>query len=108
MMKGLGKMMQQAQEMQTKMAEMQDELAAMEVSGSSGAGMVEVTVTGKGEARSVKIDPSLMTAEDREVLEDLVVAAINDAKSKVEAEMGRRMKELTGGIDLPPGMQLPF
>ncbi|MEQ8226972.1 MAG: YbaB/EbfC family nucleoid-associated protein [Rhodospirillales bacterium] len=109
-MKNLGKMMQQAQEIQAKMARMQDELAEMEVSGSSGAGMVQVTLNGKGEARGVKIDPSLLSGADTdvEVLEDLIVAAINDAKSKAEQEMQSRMQDLTGGLGLPPGFKLPF
>ncbi len=107
-MKNLGAMMKQAQEMQAKMAELQERLAAEEVSGASGGGMVRVTLNGKGEARGVKIDPSLAGPDDIEVLEDLLVAAINDAKAKVDAHMAEKMKELTGGLQLPPGMQLPF
>lgn len=107
-MKNIAKMMQQAQQLQANMAKMQDDLAALEVTGASGAGMVQVTLNGKGEARGVKIDPSLLKAEEGEVLEDLIVAAINDAKGKAEAEMARRMQELTGGLQLPPGMKLPF
>ncbi len=107
-MKNLGAMMKQAQQMQAKMAEMQEQLAQIEVSGSSGAGMVQVTLTGKAEARRVVIDPSLMGAEDKAVLEDLLVAAFNDAKAKVEAQVAEKMSELTGGLQLPPGMQLPF
>lgn len=107
-MKNLGKMMQQAQQMQTKMAEMQDQMQNMEVSGASGGGMVQVTLNGKGEARAIKIDPSLAGPDDIEVLEDLIVAAINDAKAKVEVEMQNRMQELTGGLQLPPGFKLPF
>ncbi len=109
-MKNLGKMMQQAQEIQAKMARMQEELAELEVTGAAGAGMVQVTLNGKGEARGVKIDPSLLTGADAdvEVLEDLVTAAINDAKGKAEQEMQRRMQELTGGLGLPPGFKLPF
>ena len=107
-MKNLGKMMQQAQQLQANMARMQEELAAMEITGASGAGMVQVTLNGKGEARRVKIDPSLAKPEEAEVLEDLIVAAINDAKGKAEAEMNRRMQEMTGGLQLPPGFKLPF
>ncbi len=107
-MKNLGAMMKQAQQMQAKMGEMQEQLARTEVSGSSGAGMVRVTLTGKAEARRVVIDPSLMGAEDKEVLEDLLVAAFNDAKAKVEAQVAEKMSELTGGLQLPPGLQLPF
>lgn len=107
-MKNLGKMMQQAQQLQANMARMQEELAALEVTGASGAGMVQVTLNGKGEARRVKIDPSLVKPEEAEVLEDLIVAAVNDAKGKAEAEMARRMQEMTGGLQLPPGFKLPF
>ncbi|MEX2452021.1 MAG: YbaB/EbfC family nucleoid-associated protein [Rhodospirillales bacterium] len=107
-MKNLGQMMKQAQEMQNKLADMQNELANVEVTGSSGGGMVTVTLTGKNEARKIVIDPSLVVAEDKEVLEDLIVAAFNDAKSKVEAQAAEKMKELTGGLQLPPGFQFPF
>ena len=99
--------MKQAQEMQSKMAEMQEQLAAVEMTGSSGGGMVQVTLNGKSEARAVKIDRSTM-GDDNEMLEDLIVAAINDAKAKVDAHAKEKMSELTGGIELPPGMQLPF
>ena len=107
-MKNIGAMMKQAQEMQAKMAEMQEHLASLEVTGSSGGGMVQVTLSGKTEARKVKIDPSLMNPDDTEVLEDLLVAAFNDAKSKAEALMAEKMSELTGGLQLPPGFKLPF
>ncbi len=107
-MKNFGAMMKQAQEMQAKMAELQEQLGSVEVTGASGGGMVEVTLSGKSEARKVRIDPSLATAEDIEVLEDLLVAAINDAKSKVEASVADKMSELTGGLQLPPGLKLPF
>jgi len=106
-MTNLGKMMQQAQQLQSKMAQMQEDLAAIEVTGSSGAGMVQVVMTAKNEARSVKIDPSLFSSEDAAVVEDLIVAAINDARAKAEAESAERMQELTGGLQLPPGMKLP-
>ena len=105
-MKNLGAMMKQAQEMQSKMGEMQEKLAEMEVTGSAGAGLVEITVTGKHQTRKIKIDPSL--AADIEVLEDLLVAAFNDANSKVEARVQEKMSELTGGLQLPAGMKLPF
>lgn len=107
-MKNLGAMMKQAQQMQSKMAELQEEMAGMVVTGHSGAGMVEVTLNGKSEARGVKIDPSLFEDKDAEVLEDLLVAAFNDAKAKVEAAMKEKVAKLTGGLQLPPGMQLPF
>ncbi len=107
-MKNIGQIMKQAQQMQTKMAELQEQLAGLEVSGSSGGGMVQVTMSGKGELRSIKIDPSLANPDDIEVLEDLIMAAANDAKSKVEARVQEEMQKLTGGLQLPPGMQLPF
>ncbi len=107
-MKNLGAMMKQAQEMQTKMAEMQESLAVMEAEGASGGGMVRVRLNGKSEVLAVSIDPGLMVPDDREVLEDLIVAAFKDAKSKVETMVQEKMSELTGGLKLPPGMQLPF
>ncbi len=107
-MKNLGQMMKQAQEMQTKMTEMQEKLSDMEVVGSSGGGMVEVTLTGKHELRNVKIDPSIAGADDLEVLEDLIVAAHNDAKGKIEGKIQEKMSEMTGGLQLPPGFKLPF
>ncbi len=107
-MKNLAGMMKQAQQMQDKMKSLQDELSEMEVTGSSGGGMVEVTMSGKHETRRVKIDPSLIVADDAEVLEDLIAAAFNDAKAKVETMMQEKMSEMTGGLQLPPGMSLPF
>lgn len=107
-MKNLSQMMKQAQEMQAKMAEMQDKLAAAEVTGTAGGGMVGVRMNGKGQLLAVKIDPSLANAEEVEMLEDLIVAAAADAKSKSEAEAAEAMQELTGGLALPPGMKLPF
>ena len=86
----------------------QEQLAELEVSGSSGGGMVQVTMSGKGELRGVKIDPALANPDDVEVLEDLIMAAANDAKSKVEVRVQEEMQKLTGGLELPPGMQLPF
>src|SRR5699024_11771482 len=107
-MKGpLGKMMQQAQEMQGKMQEVQDELARMEVTGEAGAGLVKISMTGKHEVRNVDIDPSVFE-EDRELLEDLTAAAINDAVQRVNDISQEKMSELTGGMNLPPGMNLPF
>jgi hypothetical protein len=105
-MKDLMKMMKQAQEIQGKMQRMQEELAALEVSGQSGAGLVKVTLNGKGEMRSVKIDPSLLKPDDAEIVEDLVLAAFQDAKGKVEGEMQKRMQDVAGGLPLPPGMKL--
>ncbi len=107
-MKKLTEMMKQAQEMQGRMAEMQDALAAAEIDGSSGAGMVTVTLSGKGDMKRIKIDPSLATADDVEVLEDLIVAAHNDAKARVEAHAAEEMQKITGGLQLPPGMEMPF
>lgn len=107
-MKNLGQMMKQAQEMQNKLAEMQEGLGNIEVTGSSGGDMVQITLNGKSEARKIVIDPTLMGTDNKEVLEDLLVAAFNDAKAKVDALSAEKMKELTGGIELPPGMQFPF
>ena len=107
-MTNFGQMMKQAQEFQSKMAGMQEKLARFEVTGSSAGGMVQVTLNGRAEARRVKIDPSLISADDAAVLEDLIVAAFNDAKAKVEALMAEKMAEITGGLRLPPGMTLPF
>lgn len=107
-MKNLGEMMRQAQAMQARMAELQERLAGYEATGSSGAGLVRVTLNGKGEAKRVKIDPSLVSADEVEVLEDLLVAAFADAKAKVEKHVAEKMAELTGGLRLPPGFQLPF
>src|SRR5690554_2421472 len=107
-MKNLGQMMKQAQQMQAKMAEMQAALDNVEITGSAGGGMVAVTMTGKGELKRVKIDPKLVDPAETEVLEDLIVAAGNDAKQKVEAHVAEKMKELTGGLSLPPGLKLPF
>lgn len=112
-MKNLGNMLKQAQQMQARMQEMQAKLEATEVEGASGGGMVKVTLTGKGDLRRVSIDPSLMTADDREVLEDLLVAAHADAKQKVEATMAEEMQKATAGLNLPGGglpggFKLPF
>jgi hypothetical protein len=106
-MKNLGNMMKQAQQMQEKMQEMQSRLADHEVSGAAGGGMVTVTMNGKAEVRRVKIDPSLVDPEDVGVLEDLIVAASNDAKQKVEDYMNEQMQEMTGGMELPPGFKFP-
>lgn len=102
------KMMSKAKEMQTRMASIQEELAGMEVTGTSGAGLVTVTLTGKGEMRGLKIDPSLLKPEEGEILEDLVVAAHADAQGKAAEAMAAKMGELTAGLGLPPGMKLPF
>ncbi len=107
-MKNLGQMMKQAQEMQAKMAEMQQQLSESEMTGAAGGGMVQVTMSGKGELRAVKIDPKIIDPNEVEVLEDLIVAAAADAKAKVEAHVAEEMKKLTGGLNLPPGFQMPF
>jgi DNA-binding YbaB/EbfC family protein len=107
-MKNLGQIMKQAQQMQEKMGKLQNQLADLELSGAAGGGMVQATMNGKGELRGLRIDPSLANADDVEVLEDLVVAAVNDAKVKVEARVQEEMQKLTGGLALPPGMKLPF
>ncbi len=105
-MKDLMKMMQQAQEIQGKMQRMQEELAALEVEGQSGGGMVKVTLNGKGEMRALKLDPGLVKPGEHEMIEDLVIAAFADAKAKVEVQMQNKMQEVTGGLGLPPGMKL--
>jgi hypothetical protein len=107
-MKNIGNMLKQAQQMQTKMAEVQERLAAMEVEGTAGAGLVTVTMSGKNDIKKVKIDPSLIDPTEAEVLEDLIVAAASDAKTKVDETMQEEMAKLTGGMQLPPGMKLPF
>lgn len=107
-MKNIGQMLKQAQEMQAKMAEMQAQLADTTVEGISGAGLVTVTLNGKGEMKGLKVDPSLIKPDEAEILEDLIVAAHADAKAKAEAKAAEAMKQLTGGLELPPGMNLPF
>lgn len=102
----LMKMMKQASAIQGRMQQMQEELAALEVQGQSGGGLVKVTVNGKFDTRAVKIDPSLLKPEDAEMLEDLVVAALADAKGKAEALIQAKMQEITGGLPLPPGLKL--
>lgn len=107
-MKGsIGKLMQQAQAMQGKVQQAQEELATMEVTGESGAGLVKVVMTGKHEVRAVQIDDSVFE-EDREILEDLIAAAFNDAVQRVARTTQDKMAELTGGMNLPPGVNLPF
>lgn len=99
-------LMKQAQAMQQKMADVQAELDSIEVEGSAGGGMVTVTTTAKGAFKTVKIDPSLFAADEREILEDLIVAAANDAKARGERVMQERMAEITKGLPIPPGMKL--
>ena len=107
-MKNLGNMLKEAQKLQSRMAEMQAKLDAIEMAGAAGGGMVTVTLNGKGEMRAIKIDPSLVDPAEIEILEDLVVAAFNDAKAKVEAHVQDEMSKLTGGMNLPAGLKLPF
>ena len=107
-MKNIGNMLKEAQKMQAKMGEMQQKMAEMEVEGGAGAGLVSCVLNGKGEMRKLKLDPSLLVPDDVEILEDLIVAAVNDAKGKIEAQMQGEMQKLTGGLQLPPGMKLPF
>jgi DNA-binding YbaB/EbfC family protein len=107
-MKNLGNMLKQAQELQTKMADMQARLSDVALDGSAGGGMVTVTLNGKGEMSRVKIDRTLAEPDEIEVLEDLLVAAFNDAKAKVEAHVQEEMGKLTGGLNLPAGLKLPF
>lgn len=105
-MKDVMGMMKQFGQMQSKMQKMQEELAIAEVEGKSGAGLVRITVNGKGEMRRVTIDPSLMKSGETEILEDLIISASQDARSKAEALMQSKMSELTGGLPLPPGLKL--
>lgn len=107
-MKDLMGLMKQAQAMQQKMAEAQEKLDAQEVTGEAGAGLVKVTLTAKGDLRGVSIDPSLLAPEEVEIVEDLMVAAHADARRKAEALQQDILKDAAGGMELPPGMQMPF
>lgn len=107
-MKNLSGLMKQAQQMQAKMQEMQSKLEAMEVEGSSGAGLVTVALNGRGDLRRVRIDPKLADPTEMEMLQDLIVAAHADAKQKIEQMAADEMQKMTGGLNLPPGMKLPF
>jgi DNA-binding YbaB/EbfC family protein len=104
----LANIMKQAQQMQAKMSEMQESLSNYEVSGESGAGLVQAMVSGKGELKSIKISPEAMDPSDPTLLEDLVIAAVADARSKAEVYMQEKMQEMTGGMGLPEGFKLPF
>ena len=101
-------MMKQAKVLQEKMQALQEEVAAMEIAGASGGGLVTVVTNGKSELKSIRIDPSLLKPEEAEILEDLIVTAIADARAKAEAALASKMQEMTGGLGLPPGMALPF
>lgn len=107
-MKNLGQMMKQAQQMQARMTEMQEEMEALEVEGTAGGALVSVRLSGKHEVRSVSIDPSLIDPADPEMLEDLIKAAFNDARGQIAAIKADRVAEMTGGLPLPPGFKLPF
>jgi DNA-binding YbaB/EbfC family protein len=105
-MRNMQQLMKQAQAMQAKMAEAQEALETLEVSAASGGGLVKVTANGKGLLKSVQIDPSLLASDEKEILEDLLVAAVNEARNKAEAEAAERMKDAAGGLPLPPGLGL--
>ncbi len=105
---GMGNLMKQAQMMQERMQKMQEEVAKMEVTGESGAGLVKITITGNHNVRRVAIDPTLMQDDDQEMLEDLIAAAFNDAVRRAEEQSKTKMAELTGGMQLPPGFKMPF
>jgi len=107
-MKDLLGLMGKAREMQAKLQAMQEEMATIEATGQSGGGLVRVTLSGKFEMKSIRIDPSLMKEGEAEIVEDLVMAAQNDAKAKVEQVLAEKTKEMTAGLPIPPGMKLPF
>ncbi|MDB9776259.1 YbaB/EbfC family nucleoid-associated protein [Alphaproteobacteria bacterium] len=107
-MGNMGNMMKKVQEMQNKMQEVQKELENKTVEANAGGGMVSVVMNGKNQVQSINIDPSLLKQEEKEVLEDLIKAALNQAKEKVEEMSAEEMKKVTGGLPLPPGMKLPF
>ncbi|WP_296572913.1 YbaB/EbfC family nucleoid-associated protein [Phreatobacter sp.] len=107
-MKDIMGLMKQAQAMQAKLQEAQADMERTEVQGTSGGGMVSVSLTVKGDLRSISVDPSLLKADEKEIVEDLIVAAHADARRKAEIVMQEKMKSVTGGLPLPPGMKLPF
>ena len=106
-MKNLGNMMKQVQEMQARMADMQARLDELTVTGQAGAGMVKITLNGKNLMQKVEVDDSLMKPEEKEILEDLLMAAYNEARAKVEQAVVDQMKDITGGLPLPPGFKMP-
>lgn len=105
---GMGNLMKQAQQMQDRMQQMQEEIANMEVTGEAGAGLVKATITGSHSVRRVEIDPSLMEEDEKEMLEDLIAAAFNDAARRIEEAQKEKMAGVTGGMQLPPGFKMPF
>lgn len=107
-MKDLAGLLQQAKAMQAKMAEAQEKIAQLEVEGQSGAGLVTVTMTGKGTVTRISIDPSLVVASEKEMLEDLLAAAINDARTRADERTAEEMGKVAGGLNLPPGFKMPF
>ena len=107
-MNNFNDMMKKAQEMQKKMQEMQESLSNLEVEGTSGGGIVKIIMNCKNEVKKIDIDPSIIKNDEKEVMEDLIIAALNDAKSKAEEKSQEEMKKLTGGLGLPPGMKMPF
>ena len=107
-MVNIGNMMKQAQQLQKKIADAQEKLNAIEVEGTSGGGLVKVIATAKGEVKRIIIDDTILKPEEKEITEDLIVAAINDAKQKAETAAQEEMKSVTGGLSLPPGMKFPF
>ena len=107
-MQNIGNMLKQAQKMQEKLNKMQEGLMELTAEGTSGGGLVTVTLNGKNSMEALKIDPSLASEDEVEVLEDLIIAAFNDAKGKIETKMEEQMAEITGGMPLPPGFKMPF
>ena len=105
-MKNLGNLMKQAQELQARMADMQAELESLEISGQAAAGMVSVTLSGKGDMKALTIDPGLFREDEKEILEDLIVAAHADARMRMEQTVADKMKEVTGNLPIPPGFNL--
>jgi len=105
-MKDLMGVMKQMGEMQARMQKMQEELGAMEIEGQAGGGLVKVALSGKGDMKKMHIDPSLMKPDEAEILEDLVVAAAQDAKAKLDVQLQEKMQEMTGGLPIPPGLKL--
>lgn len=104
----INQLMKQAQQMQKKMQEAQEKVEQMEIEGTAGGGLVKVTITGKGIMKSTSIDESLLSADNKEVLEDLIIAAYNNAKEKLDSESSSQMGDLAGGLNLPPGFKMPF
>ena len=108
MKSNIGNLMKQAQQLQEKMQRAQEEIAALEVTGEAGGGMAKVVMNGRHEVKRVSLDPSIVSADDKDMLEDLIAAAANDAVQKLERVSKDRMSGLMGGLNLPPGMKLPF